>query len=244
MKSKIILVLLSVVLTITLTAQTKYESDIIKTSKGDLQMTFIGHGTLMFEINKYVIHIDPVSMYADYEKMPKADLILVTHHHSDHFDIKVLNGIKKETAKIIFTKACSDMYPAGIVMNNGESKSIDDFKIEAVPAYNIVNTRSDGNPYHPKGFGNGYILTVGDKRIYIGGDTENFPEMNKIKNIDVAFLPMNLPYTMTPQMVAEAAKVIKPKILYPYHFGDTDTKELVDLMKDEKYCEVRIRNLK
>ena len=118
-----------------------------------------------------------------------------------------------------------------------KEKTISGIKIEAVPAYN------PGKPFHPKGNGNGYILTFGDKRVYIAGDTEDVPEIKALKNIDVAFLPMNQPYTMTPEQVADVAKLIRPKILYPYHFGNTDTAKLVELLKDEKGIEVRIRNL-
>jgi len=116
-------------------------------------------------------------------------------------------------------------------------------KIEAVPAYNIQHKRDNGEPFHPKGMGNGYILTFGELRVYIAGDTENIPEMKEIKDIDIAFLPMNLPYTMTPEMVAEVARIIKPKLLYPYHFGNTDTNKLIDLLKNDKYIDVRIRKL-
>jgi L-ascorbate metabolism protein UlaG (beta-lactamase superfamily) len=129
-------------------------------------------------------------------------------------------------------------------MKNGDARTIGGLKIEAVPAFNIVNKRPDGQPFHPKGIGNGYVITFGDKRVYVAGDTENIPEMKEIKNIDIAFLPMNLPYTMTPEMVAEAAKVFKPKILYPYHFGETDTSKLVNLLKDSKEIEVRVRKMK
>jgi L-ascorbate metabolism protein UlaG (beta-lactamase superfamily) len=103
--------------------------------------------------------------------------------------------------------------------------------------------RSPGVPFHPKGIGNGYIVTFGDKRIYIAGDTENTPEMKNLKGIDIAFLPMNLPYTMTPEMVADAAKAFRPKILYPYHYGNTETAKIIDLLKDEKDIEVRIRSM-
>ena len=129
-------------------------------------------------------------------------------------------------------------------MKNGDEKTVAGFKIEAVPAYNIVHKRQGDQPFHPKGDGNGYIITFGDKRVYIAGDTENTPEMKKLKGIEIAFLPMNVPYTMTPEMVADAAKAFKPKILYPYHFGNTDTSKLVDLLKGEKGIEVRIRDMK
>jgi len=129
-------------------------------------------------------------------------------------------------------------------MHNGDTRLFGSIKIEAVPAYNLVNGPAEGKVFHPKGQGNGYVLTVGDKRIYIAGDTENTPEMKALQNIDIAFLPMNLPYTMTPEMVADAVKAFKPKILYPYHFGDTKTDKLIELLKDNKEIEVRIRKMK
>ena len=128
-------------------------------------------------------------------------------------------------------------------MRNGESATVAGFDVEAVPAYNIVNMRSEGMPYHPKGNGNGYVITFGDIRVYVAGDTEDTPEMRALQDIDVAFLPMNLPYTMTPAMVADAAKAFRPRILYPYHFGDTDTNELVQLLAGEEGIEVRVRDL-
>jgi sugar lactone lactonase YvrE/L-ascorbate metabolism protein UlaG (beta-lactamase superfamily) len=223
--------------------ESKFEQDIIKTSAGDLKITFIGHATLMFAFGGKTIHVDPVSAEADYTDMPKADIILVTHEHGDHLDTKVIKMLRKEGTQIVLTKACAERIE-GIVMANGDVKTVDSLKIEAVPAYNIVHERSAGNPFHPKGRGNGYIITFGDKRVYIAGDTENTPEMKQLKNIDVAFLPMNLPYTMAPEMVADAAKAFKPKILYPYHYGQTDPNKLVELLKDTKGIEVRIRKMR
>ena len=222
-----------------------YEEDIIPTSEGDLKITCIGHGTLMFTFDEKIIHIDPVFRYADYTKMPKADLILVTHEHGDHLDDVAIQDLMKEGTAIICTSKCLDRIniKGSTVMKNGDNKILQGIAIEAVPAYNIKHMRSENNPFHPKGEGNGYILTFGDKRIYVAGDTENTPEMKALTNIDVAFLPMNLPYTMTPEMVADAAKAFKPKILYPYHFGNTDTSQLVDLLKDTPEIEVRIRKL-
>ena len=230
------------------------EEDIVKTSAGELKITFIGHGTLMFAFGGKIIHIDPVSREADYTKMPKADLILVTHEHGDHLDPEAIKVIRKEKTEIVLTERCAKEIKGGIVMKNGDVKTVLGLKIEAVAAYNIIHKRDNGRPFHPKGDGNGYVITFGDlsasehvqagKRVYVAGDTENIPEMKKLKDIDIAFLPMNLPYTMTPQMVADAAKALKPKILYPYHFGNTDTSELVKLLKDEKEIEVRIRDMK
>lgn len=128
-------------------------------------------------------------------------------------------------------------------MKNNEVKTVKGLPIEAVPAYNIVHMRSPGNPFHPKGVGNGYVITFNDTKVYVAADTENIPEMKELSGIDVAFLPMNLPYTMTPEMVADAARMFNPKILYPYHFGETDTSKLVDLLKDDKEIEVRIRDM-
>jgi L-ascorbate metabolism protein UlaG (beta-lactamase superfamily) len=128
-------------------------------------------------------------------------------------------------------------------MRNGDVQTVAGLRVEAVPAYNLVHKREDGQPFHPKGAGNGYILTFGDIRVYIAGDTENTPEMKALKDIAIAFLPMNLPYTMTPEMVAEAAKAFRPRVLYPYHYGDTDTRKLVDLLKGETGIEIRIRRM-
>ena len=128
-------------------------------------------------------------------------------------------------------------------MKAGDIKVINGISIHAVPAYNIVNTRAPGQPFHPKGSGIGFVITIGDTKFYVAGDTENIPEMKELKNINVAFLPMNLPYTMTPEMVADAAKSFRPQILYPYHFGNTNTDIITNLLKDSG-IEVRIRNLK
>ena len=219
------------------------EEDIIKTSAGDLKIAFVGHGTLMFTFGGKVIHIDPVSREANYNKMPKADLIIITHEHGDHLDPKAIKTIRKEDTEIVLTEICARDIKGGIVMKNGDVKTVGGLKIEAVPAYNIVHERQSGRPFHPRGDGNGYIITFGDKRVYVAADTENTPEMKKLKDIDVAFLPMNLPYTMTPEMAADAAKAFSPKILYPYHFGNTDTSELVKLLEGEKDIEVRIRDM-
>ncbi len=224
-------------------AQKDFESDVFPTSQGELKITFIGHGTLMFTFGGKIIHVDPYSRVADYSLLPKAELIIITHEHTDHFNPDVIAKIKKEDTKVILTELCAEKVKGGIVMKNGDVKTVMGLKIEAIPAYNIVHMRRENQPYHPKGDGNGYIITFGDKRVYVAGDTENTPEMKTLKNIDIAFLPMNVPYTMTPEMVADAAQAFKPKILYPYHYGRADTSQLVDLMKGVKGIEVRIRDL-
>jgi L-ascorbate metabolism protein UlaG (beta-lactamase superfamily) len=229
---------------VSVAAQEKFEMDTIKTSAGDLKITFIGHGTLIFAFGGKIIHVDPFSEMADYNKLPKADIILLTHEHRDHLDLKALNSVRTEKTIIVLTKTCAKQVEGGIVMDNGDVKTVEGLKVEAVPAYNIIHKRDTGQPFHPKGIGNGYIITFGDKRVYVAGDTENIPEMKELKGINIAFLPMNLPYTMTPDMVADAAKAFKPKILYPYHLGETDTSKLLDLLKTTKEIEVRIRKMK
>jgi len=242
MKIKKIFIMIFMVIH-TLSAQEKLQKDIITTSKGNLEITFVGHGSLMFEFQDLVIHIDPFTRVGDYSKMPDADLILITHHHGDHLDPKVLNEIRTDLTELIYTRLCSEQVESGIIMENGDVKTVAGIIIEAIPMYNIVHKRDNGKPYHVKGEGNGYILTMGDKRIYVAGDTENTPEMKSLKDIDIAFLPMNVPYTMTPEMVADAARAFMPKVIYPYHYGNTDTSRLVELLKDDTNIAVRIRKM-
>lgn len=227
----------------TAVAQTQFERDILKTSAGDLEITFIGHGTLIFGFGGKVIHVDPYSKLADYAKLPKADLILITHEHRDHLDLDALAPIRTEQTIVVLPEVCSTKIPVGTVMKNGDVRTVLGVEVQAVPAYNLVHRRDSGESFHVKGVGNGYVLTFGDKRVYVAGDTENTPEMKALQRIDCAFLPMNLPYTMTPEMVADAAKAFKPRILYPYHYGDTDASKLVELLKNDKDIEVRIRRM-
>ncbi|MBN2357792.1 MBL fold metallo-hydrolase [candidate division KSB1 bacterium] len=236
-------ILLILISALALYAGAPFSSDTLQTGGGPLIMTFIGHGTLLFDYNGFIIHIDPVQRYADYNKLPKADLILVTHEHGDHLDPQAISKIRQTQTIIITNEASGRGLKDAVVLKNGASKKIKDILIIAVPAYNILHKRKNGEPFHPRGVGNGYVLHLADKRIYIAGDTENIPEMADLENIDVAFLPMNLPYTMSPEMTAEAAKMIRPAILYPYHYSRTDPMELVELLKDEKAITVRIRDL-
>ena len=228
-------------------ADKSYETDVITTSAGDLEMTFLGHGTLLFTFNEKVIHIDPFSRVADYAELPEADLVLITHEHQDHLDTVALAEILNDDTVVILTEICADRLGDCVgdcvVVRAGDVYEAGGIKVDVVPAYNIVHTRSAGRPFHPKGDGNGYVLTFGDTKVYIAGDTEDIPEMRALTGIDVAFLPMNLPYTMTPEMVADAARAFKPKLLYPYHFGGTDTGKLVELLRDEPEIEVRVRDL-
>jgi L-ascorbate metabolism protein UlaG (beta-lactamase superfamily) len=220
------------------------EKDVIPTSAGEVAITFVGHGTLIFGHGGKTIHVDPFGRLADYATLPKADLVLVTHSHGDHLDPAALAAIRRPDTQVVVAPDCEGKVEGAVVLQNGERKAFAGIEVAAVPAYNLVQKRPDGAPYHPKGRGNGYVLTFGDTRVYVAGDTENVPEMKALEGIAVAFLPMNLPYTMTPEMVADAARAFRPRILYPYHFGDTDTARLVALLKDEKGLEVRLRRMK
>lgn len=224
-------------------AQQVFEKDTFKTSDGELDITFIGHGSLLLNYGGHAVYIDPYGKLGDYSKLPKADLILVTHAHRDHLDPEAINLIRKDDTVMVVAAVCAEEIDDVVVLKNFESTTACGLKIEAVPAYNIVHKRQDGQPYHPKGEGNGYVITFGDKRMYIAGDTENIAEMAELKEIDYAFLPMNLPYTMTPEMAADAARSFRPSILYPYHYGQTDPAKLSALLTDEKDIEVRIRQM-
>jgi len=229
----------------------RYETDVIPTGSGDLAITFLGHGSLLFAFDGMTIAVDPYAKVADYALLPKADLILVTHEHGDHLDMAAIQAIRTDRTAVAANPAAAGKMPGALIMNNGDTKIFPGpakgsrgIRVTAVPAYNLIHDRSPGVPFHPKGQGNGYVLSFGDKRVYVAGDTENVPEMKALAGVDVAFLPMNLPYTMTPEMAADAARMIRPKILYPYHFGETDTSRLIGLLRGEKGIEVRIRRMK
>ena len=216
-----------------------------------LKITFISHATLMMRYGDLkgsaqpiVIHVDPVGEYANYARMEKADLILVTHEHADHLDPVAIQALRKPSTTVVASEKCLPKIPGAVPLRNGQSTEAHGIRMTAVPAYNIRHLRSPGQPFHPKGDGNGYLVKVGSRQVYVAGDTENTPEMKALKGVDIAFLPMNLPYTMTPEMVADAALAIRPKVLYPYHFGDTDTARLVSLLKSATDIEVRIRPMK
>jgi len=219
------------------------ETDVFSTSRGDLAITFLGHGSLLLNFNHQWIYLDPYREVADYSRLPKANLVLVTHEHFDHLDPQALAAIRAPETVVIANPAGARQVKDAIALRNGDTQTIAGLPIEAVPAYNLQHKRPDGQPFHPKGAGNGYILTFGNLRLYAAGDTENIPEMKALRAIDIAFLPMNLPYTMTPEMVAEAAKAFRPRILYPYHYGQTDVSRLVALLQDEPAIEVRIRKM-
>ena len=219
-----------------------FEQDSVLLSSKTLVITFIGHGSLKFEYERKQIYIDPCSMFGDYSTMHKADLILITHQHRDHFDSVAIFQIATNQTDIFLNQLSFKILKRGKILKNGDKVQWDGIIIETVPAYNLVHKRKDGRLFHPKGEGNGYVLTIDGKRIYIAGDTENTPEMKNLKDIFIAFLPMNIPYTMTPEMVANAVKSFKPQILYPYHYGNTDVNVLLKLLQSET-IDIRIRQM-
>lgn len=218
--------------------------DVIPTSEGELEITFVGHGSLMFTWQGKVIHVDPWTRLTDYTVLPKAHLILITHAHGDHLDPKALALLRTPATAVIASPSCVHKVEGAAILANGESTTAAGIAVTAVPAYNLVHQRESGQPYHPKGEGNGYLLTLGPLQVLVAGDTENVPELKALKDIDIAFLPMNLPYTMTPEMVADLARAMKPRILYPYHYGDTNPQRLVELLTDTPGVEVRIRPMR
>lgn len=235
-----------------------YEVDVFQTKSGKtVRFHALMHASIRIEYDgrsatkgdtcteglKKEIEIDPVlklrDRTVDYSAMPKADYILVTHEHPDHFDQEAIKVLTKETTQLITNKRCGDMLGYGHVMANDDTYEIaDGFTVEAVQAY---NTTEANKKFHPKGRDNGFILTIDGLRIYVAGDTEDIPEMAAIRDIDIAFLPCNQPFTMTPDQLVNAAKMVKPKVLFPYHYGDTDVSGLSELLKDNG-IEVRIRH--
>jgi len=218
-----------------------FTEDSIPTKSGDLWITFLGHASLMFTWEGLVVHIDPVSAEADYALLPKADIILVTHDHFDHLDPGAISQLRRPSTEFIGNPGSKAKIHNLTVLKNGEKTSIQGVGIEAVPAYNITGMRAEGVPFHPRDVGNGYVLTFADVRVYVAGDTENTPEMKALTHIDAAFMPMMRPYTMSPEMIADAARAMRPKILYPYHTKDTDADKLRALLKDLPEIDVRFR---
>jgi len=216
-------------------------ADTEKTSAGSLVITPVHHGSLMFQFSGKVVHVDPWSR-GDYSSLPRADYILITDIHGDHMDKAIIDKLKKDKTKVVAPAAVAKTILEAEVISNGEKKSLGEFEVEAVPMYNIVRGPQPGALYHTPGRGNGYVLTIGGKRLYVSGDTEAVPEMKALKNIDIAFVCMNLPFTMTPEEAAGGVKAFRPKIVYPYHYRGSDTNAFAAALKEEKGIEVRLRN--
>lgn len=208
-----------------------------KTSQGDLTIQPINHSAIRFAFKGKQHYVDPAGE-ADWDKMPKADLILVTHEHGDHLNPRVIDQIRKEGTLVYANASSVRKAGFGQAIEVGERKAILDIGVEAVAAYNMSAERLKFHPKDRKD--NGYVLTFGDKRVYVAGDTEGTPEMRALKDIAIAFLPINLPYTMPPQEAADAARAFRPKVLYPYHQGKSDPAEVKKLLADEKAIEVRV----
>ncbi len=213
----------------------------IPTPHGDIRITPIRHASLMLQMGEGVIHVDPWSQ-GNYGGLPQADLILITDIHGDHMDPKAIAQVKKTGTKILAPPAVQKTVTEAEVISNGETKTVEGIQIEAVPMYNLQRGPKPGALYHDKGRGNGYVVTLGGKRLFFSGDTECVPEIKALKNIDVAFLTMNLPYTMPPEEAAACAKAFRPKIVYPYHYRGSDLKVFENALKGEKGIEVRIRD--
>ena len=226
------------------TAADTHETDTIDARNGrPIQFIALMHASLRIIYEGTEIEIDPVRKMGqrttDYTAMPKADYIFVTHEHGDHFDPEAIRQLSTDKTRLITNHRCGEQLGYGTLMANGEGLRLPgDITVEAVPAY---NTTEGHLKFHPKGRDNGYVLTIGGTRIYIAGDTEDIPEMAQLKDIDVAFLPCNQPYTMTPDQLVKAARVVKPKVLFPYHFGQTDVSRLPELLREDG-IDVRLRH--
>jgi len=195
-----------------------------ETSKGPVKITPVYHASLEIEAGGKVIIIDPAKP-ANFSGLPQADLILITDIHPDHLDTNLLQAESKAGTEVIAPAAVAKTVTTAKVIGNGEKTTWGDWTIEAIPMYNTTASRgpAPGKLFHDKGRGNGYVMTYGGKRFYFSGDTEGIPEMRALKNIDVAFVCMNLPYTMTPDEAADAVKAFHPKVAIPYHYKGQDT---------------------
>lgn len=229
-------------------------ADVYAVGDDSLYITLVGHASLMLEYKGKIIHIDPYSQVADYSVLPKADLILLTHEYQDHFDMSAINMIKKEDTNYFFSYSCYDglanmvdTLKNDLVLRNYNHISYNGVVISAFPAYNMVHKNPQGEFYHPKGRGNGYLLNFGSDalKVYVAGDTENIPEMKNrdLFSVDIAFLPKNIPYTMDDDMFVDAAKTLGAKVLYPYHFSEFDENKITRALEGTG-IELKLRPMK
>ena len=224
-------------------------ADVIETSKGPLTIQPLNHATLALTWQGKTIYVDPNGGAKTFEGVAAPDLILITDIHGDHFNPETLEAINTGKSTLVVPQAVADkladdLKKKAVVLANGQTKSIMDISIMAVPMYNLPESPETR---HPKGRGNGYVLTFGNKRVYISGDTSGIPEMRGLKDIDVAFVCMNLPYTMDINEAAQAVLDFKPKVVYPYHYrgqnGLSDTQTFKKLVNDKNAkIEVRLRD--
>lgn len=244
MKKTITFLLAALGMTTACSQKLPYEVDSFTTKSGKtIKFHALVHSSIRIEFDGKEIQIDPVAKMGpktiNYSVMPKADYIFITHEHFDHLDTTAIRMLSDNNTQLITNQNCAETLGYGTVMANGDQIQLaDDISVGAVPAYNI----SEGHQqFHPKGRDNGFILILDGLRIYIAGDTEDIPEMAEIKDIDIAFLPCNQPYTMTVDQLVNAARMIKPKVLFPYHYGQTDVRGIPSLLKGDG-IEVRIRH--
>lgn len=214
--------------------------DPVPAQGGNITITPIDHATVEVAHAGTVVLVDPVAQ-GTYSGLPAPDVILVTDIHGDHLDPATVAKVRKAGTRIVAPAAAALRLPGAIVMANGETRDVDGVRIEAVPMYNLTRGPAPGERYHTKGRGNGYIVTLGGRRVYFAGDTECTPEMRALTNIDVAFVPMNLPYTMPPSEAAGCVKAFKPRIVYPYHYRGSDLQAFASALQGTG-IEVRLRN--
>jgi len=218
--------------------------DRVATSQGDLVIHPINHATLALGWENVTVYVDPVGGAARFADLPRPDLILLTDIHGDHLNLDTLKALVTEKTKIVAPPAVAEQLPAELrpratVLTNGQAASLLGLKIEAVPAYNLTPERQR---FHAQGRGNGYVLTLGGKRVYLSGDTEDVPETRALKDIAVAFVCVNLPYTMDVEQAARAVREFRPKIVYPYHCRGSDLEKFKKLVGDDRGIEVRLRD--
>ena len=235
------IIALTIVLFTSLAGLPAGSTDSVQTAEGVLKITPVTHGSLMLEFKGKVIHIDPWGR-ADYTGLPKADLILITDIHGDHLDPAQVKKLKKSGTEIVAPEAVAKTVTEAVVLHNGRKKVVAGLEIEAVAMYNHKRGPSPGKLYHDKGRGNGYVLTLGGKRVYISGDTACIPEMKALTDIDIAFVTMNLPYTMPPEEAAECVAAFKPKVVYPYHYRGSDLSVFTRALESHPDIDVRIRD--
>jgi L-ascorbate metabolism protein UlaG (beta-lactamase superfamily) len=225
-------------------AEPSLGGDRIGTGEEALIVRPINHATLAFGWKQRVIYVDPVGGAARFAGLPKGDLVLLTDIHQDHLNVDSLRVVAKPDAKLVAPPAVAAQLPEDLrnrttVVTNGQSANALEFRVEAVAAYNLSPERAK---FHAKGRGNGYVVTLGGKRVYLSGDTEDTPEMRALSGIDVAFLCMNLPYTMDVDRAADAVRQFRPKIVYPYHCRGSDLEMFKKLVGDDVGVEVRLRD--
>ena len=226
-------------------AAAQITGDVVATTRANLVIHPIDHATFVMGWNGKAIYVDPVGGADRFAGLPTPDLILVTDIHGDHLNAETLSAIATPQTRIVAPAAAAEQLPASLierttVLANGETRMFDDIGVEGVPMYNLTEDRLR---FHDKGRGNGYVLTVGGTRVYIAGDTEDIPEMRALQNIDVAFVPMNLPYTMTEEQAASGVNAFNPEVVYPYHYQGSDAEKFKALVEaGGGNTEVRLRD--